>query len=478
MNFKNNKVKIAACALTASLILTGCAGSIKELISGAKAEFNSGSWIVIEQEEPGIIIADSTRPTTAPETFVPPTTEEIIIPETTIPPEETEETKKPEETEEPEETFVPEETKEPEDTKEPEPTEKPPVPIEPPVKPEFQETKVVYAKEEATIYANKSENALPISSLNVNEAAYRIASYENGWCLVKQNNFIGYVQGDKLEYSKDYFESEYIHLVHNDIVVTTSTLNFRTGPSEEYDVLYTFAKNTELQVIAEANNGWLVVRHNGTIGYVHSGYTQSMLARAQDLYPELDLNEINPQMVVYTTSGLNIRCGNSTEFESLGLLEKYETLRVLGEYDDWYFVMTNDYNFGFVNKNYTQVLKDRYVIVDKSEQRLYLYNNNDLLYVTPVTTGKDATPSDTGLFKILNKNRNVTLTDNETYWSPVDYWMRYNGGEGLHDASWRSVFGTESYHYAGSHGCINIPPAITDEIYENVEVGTKVLVHK
>ena len=72
----------------------------------------------------------------------------------------------------------------------------------------------------------------------------------------------------------------------------------------------------------------------------------------------------------------------------------------------------------------------------------------------------------------------VTLTDNETYWSPVDYWMRYNGGEGLHDANWRSVFGTESYHYAGSHGCVNMPPAITDEIYENVEVGTKVLVHK
>lgn len=472
MNLKNKKVKIAACALSASVVLTGCTGSIKDLINSAIAELNLGSFVATEQEKPGIIIADSTKPTFIPEVFIPPTPEEIIIHDPTTPPPTTEEEK------EQEETFVPEETKEPEETQESEPTEKPPVPIEPPIKPEFQETKVVYAKEEATIYANKSENALPISSLNINEAAYRIVSCENDWCLVKQNEFIGYVQGDKLEYSKDYFESEYIHLVHNDIVVTTSTLNFRTGPSEEYNILYTFSNNTELQVIAEANNGWLVVRHNGKIGYVHSGYTQSMLARAQELYPELDLTELNPQKVVYSTTDLNIRCGNSTEFASLGLLERFETLRVLGEYDDWYFVMTNDYNFGFVNKNYTQVLKDRYIIVDKSEQRLYLYNNNDLLYITPVTTGKDTTPSDTGLFKILNKNRNVTLTDNETYWSPVDYWMRYNGGEGLHDADWRSVFGTQSYHYAGSHGCINIPPAITDEIYENVEVGTKVLVHK
>ena len=140
--------------------------------------------------------------------------------------------------------------------------------------------------------------------------------------------------------------------------------------------------------------------------------------------------------------------------------------------------MTNDYNFGFVSAQYTKVLEDRYVIVDKSEQQLYLYDDNELLYTTPVTTGKDETPSDTGLFKISYKATNVTLSDNKTYWSPVRYWMPYNGGEGLHDADWRSVFGTESYHYGGSHGCINMPVDITDEIYNNVESGTKVLVHK
>lgn len=473
MNLKNKKIKIAACALSASIILTGCAGSIKGLIRAAKAEFNSSSWVVIEQENPGIIIADNTNPTEKLETFEPPTTEEII-PETTITPETS---KALEDEEETKETIQQEEFKEPEETKTSEPTEKPPVPIEPPVTPEFQETKVVYAKEETTLFANQSEKSLPIVSLNINEAAYRIASCENGWCIVKQNIFIGYAKEDKFEYSQDHFESEYIHSIHNDIVITTSSVNFRTGPGTEYDIHYTFSKNTELHVIAEVNNGWLIVRHNGIIDYVHGDYTQSMLARAQDLYPELDLTEINPQKVVYTTTSLHLRCGNSVEFDYLCLLEKYETLRVLGEYDDWYFVMTNDYNFGFVCKDYTKDLTERYVIVDKSEQRLYLYDGNDLLYTTPVTTGKDDTPSDTGLFKIYAKERQRYLTG-EDYRAYVDYWMPYNNGEGLHDASWRSVFGTESYHYAGSHGCINIPPSITDEIYENVEVGTKVLVHK
>lgn len=56
--------------------------------------------------------------------------------------------------------------------------------------------------------------------------------------------------------------------------------------------------------------------------------------------------------------------------------------------------------------------------------------------------------------------------------------MPYNGGEGLHDASWRYSFGTENYKTSGSHGCINLPPQVADEIYNNSEVGTKVLVHK
>ena len=140
--------------------------------------------------------------------------------------------------------------------------------------------------------------------------------------------------------------------------------------------------------------------------------------------------------------------------------------------------MTNDYNFGFVSKEYTKDLTEDFIIVDKSEQQLYFYNGNDLYFTTPVTTGKDSTPSDTGLFKIYAKQTNRYLTDGKTYNSWVGYWMPYNGGEGLHDANWRTVFGTESYHTGGSHGCINLPPELADDIYNNASVGTKVLVHK
>ena len=102
----------------------------------------------------------------------------------------------------------------------------------------------------------------------------------------------------------------------------------------------------------------------------------------------------------------------------------------------------------------------------------------ELEYIERINSIIEGTAYQIAVFKIYYKATNVTLTDNKTYWSPVDYWMAYNGGEGIHDADWRSVFGTESYKYAGSHGCINTPPEIADDIYENVTIGTKVLVHK
>jgi uncharacterized protein YgiM (DUF1202 family) len=327
--------------------------------------------------------------------------------------------------------------------------------------------------------------------MELNAEAVRIFTDPNGWDLVKCNEYVGYVKTEEMTYSDNTLTiaEEYIHRPHNDIVVTTSTLNFRTKPKQDSKRILTFNEDQELQVIATVDNGWLAVTYNGQIGYVHGGYVISMLDMINNIYPELQLENLTVKKIVYPASSLNLRCGSGTDFESLGMLEKYETLRVLGEYDGWYFVMTNERVLGFVNKNYTNIVEDKCIVVDKSCQQLYYYNQGELIYTTEVTTGKDSTPSDTGLFQIQTKAKHVTLTDNETYWSDVVYRLRYNGGEGIHDASWRryfnepgaswgNIFGSESYHTRGSHGCINTPYDVVEKIYHEVEKKDKVLVHK
>jgi len=344
---------------------------------------------------------------------------------------------------------------------------------------------VVYANTEVNIRSSSTTSSLRIGSLQINESAFRLLSCGNGWDLVRYNDLIGYVNSSYLNYSDEVVETEYRHILKNDIVLTTSELNFRIGPSTNSKQILRFAQNTELQVVAEVDNGWLLVRVDGVLGYVHSDYTVSLFDKAREEYPNFNLGDLSVKKIVYcSATDLNVRNGNGTDYERIGSLSTYESVRVLGEYNDWYFIMTNNYEFGFINKDYTKELNDIFVIVDLSEQNLYLYHNNVLCYDTPVTTGKDSTPSDIGLFKIYNKETEKYLigideaTGEEEYRSFVNYWMPYNGGEGLHDATWRGVFGTPYYTTNGSHGCINMPLAITDEIFNTVSIGTKVLVHK
>ena len=55
--------------------------------------------------------------------------------------------------------------------------------------------------------------------------------------------------------------------------------------------------------------------------------------------------------------------------------------------------------------------------------------------------------------------------------------MPFLGGYGLHDANWRSSFGGTIYYYDGSHGCVNLPSSAAKKIYNNVSVGTKVILY-
>ena len=61
-----------------------------------------------------------------------------------------------------------------------------------------------------------------------------------------------------------------------------------------------------------------------------------------------------------------------------------------------------------------------------------------------------------GTYPLTYKQRNAVLKG-EGYRTPVDYWMPFNGGIGMHDATWRSSFGGTIYKTGGSHGCINLP---------------------
>lgn len=124
---------------------------------------------------------------------------------------------------------------------------------------------------------------------------------------------------------------------------------------------------------------------------------------------------------------------------------------------------------------------DTYVEIDYTNQRMWYYKDGVLIVDTPVVTGcvANGTESPEGIFCLVDKSEDEILKG-EGYATPVEYWMPFYGGVGIHDAdSWRgSSYGGTIYQTSGSHGCINTPTANAAVIYENIEIGTPIVCYK
>ena len=128
----------------------------------------------------------------------------------------------------------------------------------------------------------------------------------------------------------------------------------------------------------------------------------------------------------------------------------------------------------------TNDIGDTYIEVSISAQTMWCYVDGELLVETAVVTGlasdpDRATPSG-GVWAIDAKMTDYYLVG-EDYESHVDYWMPFTGNVGIHDADWRTSFGGSIYKTSGSHGCVNTPYEAAKTIYENVSIGTPVIVY-
>lgn len=136
------------------------------------------------------------------------------------------------------------------------------------------------------------------------------------------------------------------------------------------------------------------------------------------------------------------------------------------------------------NENYG--LGESYVEIDLTRQKVWVYVDGKLEVETDCVTGcvKKEYDTPTGIFTLTYKQKDAILRGRKLskgkyeYESPVDYWMPFNGGIGLHDATWRSTFGSDIYINNGSHGCINLPLEATEKIYNIINKEMPIIVYK
>lgn len=221
---------------------------------------------------------------------------------------------------------------------------------------------------------------------------------------------------------------------------------------------------------------WLYVGSDGLSVEVDSHQLQNYVSEMRDNYSAERDEDHTDSSVFVTSIGQHIQVSHPARGETVDTDGLYNDIvecvnkRISGEreapYDDT-IVGTTD-------------LGGSYVEVDLDGQHLWLYKKGELVTERDICSGDVATgcATPTGLYTIKDKQTDRWL-NGEDYHDWVSYWMPFNGGVGLHDATWRSndEFGGEVYLEHGSHGCINMPLDLAETVYENVEEGTYVILY-
>lgn len=258
-----------------------------------------------------------------------------------------------------------------------------------------------------------------------------------------------------------------------EVIEACNTMNEYLGAS----ITYTFGDATEV-VDGAVISQWLTTDENMVVTYNEEGVAQYIadLAAKYDTYKtDRTFTAGNGNTVTVSGGNYGWRMDQETEIANLkASIEAKETITKEPAYLQT-AATHNGPDWG-----------NTYVEVDLSNQKVYLFVDGNLVVSGPCVTGKPSTGCATpqGSYFIKSKSMNVTLRgpkqpDGSYEWeSPVTFWMPFNGGIGLHDASWQHAFGDpKGYLYAGSRGCVNLQYSVVQTIYNNVSVGTPVICH-
>ena len=185
------------------------------------------------------------------------------------------------------------------------------------------------------------------------------------------------------------------------------------------------------------------------------------------------VTHIKKVMVKQVSSYLNVRDFPNVDARKIGEVHSGDVFEVLDFQNGWYKINYQD-QMGWISSDYAV---SSFVIVSKSEQAVHFYLNNIEFIYSPVVTGcvNNACDTPNGVYTLHSKEEDATLMND----SFVDYWMNFIPGPGIgfHDADrWRSSYGGDIYLDHGSHGCVNMPFMYAEVMYNNIKVGTTIVV--
>lgn len=175
-----------------------------------------------------------------------------------------------------------------------------------------------------------------------------------------------------------------------------------------------------------------------------------------------------PLAFVYGESSVPLLSRQSGKVEQLGSAQKHARFRATSE-EQWQgkAVVVTQLGYG-VERKHLRIARrherpsgvsanEPWLHVELSEQTLVAYRGDQPVFATLVSSGREGLETPTGLFRIRDKHKTVTMRGADKSGpfevAEVPWSMFYSGNYALHGAYWHNDFGK-----VRSHGCINLAP--------------------
>jgi hypothetical protein len=232
-------------------------------------------------------------------------------------------------------------------------------------------------------------------------------------------------------------------------------------------ITYTFGENKEI-LDGSTINKWLTVNENFEVAFNEKEAKNYVDVLAKNY------NTVGKLRNFTSSSGKIINLDRGDYGRAINKTKETEAL-IAAIKEGQTIAKEPSYTQNFFSKGGNGV-GNTYVEIDLTNQYMWFYKNGALLAKGSVVTGnvRENNTTPPGIYRLKYKQKNAVLRG-PGYASPVTFWMPFNGGIGIHDAGWRSVFGGTIYKTNGSHGCVNSPYNLAKAIFENIEAGTPVI---
>lgn len=245
---------------------------------------------------------------------------------------------------------------------------------------------------------------------------------------------------------------------------TGNSVNERTAPNTDAKVVRQHDAGERIEVIQKKHGWYQLVNGN----WMSAKYL-SEKSKAKETYSYLYIKG----------DSVNEREKPSTRSNVLKVHYLGRCVKIVGTEGSWSKTSNGSYirtdllcSLTDLISTYKKKYTDIIIICINSQEATY-YKKGESIASSSIVTGSNKTPTPTGLYTVFDKDTNTYLMED----SYVNYFVEFNQGVGIHDASWRKYFGGRIYKESGSHGCVNTPLEFAKTVYNNCTVGsTKVLV--